>query len=99
MEKDAYGVRKLTNKILSLIRAEILFVDRISDLHIHCPGQPGHGSLLLNNTAGEKVAYILNKFYEFRESEKKKLKDNPEYTIGDVTTVNLTQIHVSDWIL
>ncbi|KAF2904641.1 hypothetical protein ILUMI_01525 [Ignelater luminosus] len=23
-------------------------------LHIHCPGQPGHGSLLLDNTAGEK---------------------------------------------
>lgn len=69
--------------------------DWISDFHIHCPGQPGHGSLLLNNTAGEKVAYILNKFYEFREGEKQKLKDNPNFTIGDVTTVNLTQIHVS----
>lgn len=62
------------------------------------PGQPGHGSLLLDNTSGEKVAYILNKFYEFRKGEQKKLNDNPTFTVGDVTTVNLTQIHVSKQI-
>jgi aminoacylase len=67
----------------------------LSDLHIHCPGSPGHGSLLLDNTAGEKVAYLLNKFFTFRKQEKQKLKDNPSWTIGDVTTVNLTQMHVS----
>ncbi|CAG9760516.1 unnamed protein product [Ceutorhynchus assimilis] len=61
-------------------------------LRIHCPGTPGHGSLLLENTAGEKVSYILNKFFEFRKEEKKKLADNPNLTLGDVTTVNLTQI-------
>jgi len=61
-------------------------------LFIHCPGQPGHGSLLLDNTAGEKVRYILNKFYDFRQQEKKKLEDNSSLTIGDVTTVNLTQL-------
>lgn len=66
-----------------------------SDLHIHCPGNPGHGSLLLDNTAGEKVAYILNKFNTFRQNEKQKLLDNPSLTIGDVTTVNLTQMKVS----
>lgn len=26
-----------------------------SEIHVHCTGQPGHGSLLLPNTAGEKV--------------------------------------------
>ncbi|KAJ8920151.1 hypothetical protein NQ315_011811 [Exocentrus adspersus] len=62
------------------------------NLHIHCPGNPGHGSLLLDNTAGEKVNYILNKFFEFRRREKQKLTDNPTLTIGDVTTVNLTQL-------
>ncbi|XP_068897319.1 aminoacylase-1-like [Tenebrio molitor] len=62
-------------------------------LHIHCPGSPGHGSLLLDNTAGEKVAYLLNKLFTFRKQEKQKLKDNPSWTIGDVTTVNLTQMH------
>ncbi|KAF2886891.1 hypothetical protein ILUMI_19282, partial [Ignelater luminosus] len=58
-------------------------------LDLHCPGQPGHGSLLLDNTAGEKAKKILDKFYEFREQERKKL-ENPNVTTGDVTTVNLT---------
>ncbi|XP_018568185.1 aminoacylase-1 isoform X1 [Anoplophora glabripennis] len=61
-------------------------------MHIHCPGNPGHGSLLLDNTAGEKVNYILNKFFEFRRREKQKLAENPTLTVGDVTTVNLTQM-------
>lgn len=61
---------------------------------IHCPGTPGHGSLLLENTAGEKVSYILNKFFEFRKGEVEKLKKDPTLTVGDVTTVNLTQIRV-----
>lgn len=26
-----------------------------SEIHVHCTGQPGHGSLLIPNTAGEKV--------------------------------------------
>lgn len=61
-------------------------------LIIHCPGTPGHGSLLLKNTAGEKVTYLLNKFFEFRKQEVEKLANNPEFTLGDVTTVNLTQV-------
>ncbi|XP_066146010.1 aminoacylase-1-like isoform X2 [Euwallacea fornicatus] len=59
---------------------------------IHCPGTPGHGSLLLKNTAGEKVAYILNKFFEFRKQEVAKLASDSSLTLGDVTTVNLTQV-------
>lgn len=82
-------VRKGTFKIIIyLIKASFL------DLHIHCPGQPGHGSLLLENTAGEKINYILNKFFEFRKQEQQKLKDNPTLNIGDVTTINLTQLEV-----
>ncbi|KRT83487.1 Peptidase [Oryctes borbonicus] len=61
--------------------------------HIHCPGQPGHGSLLLDNTAGEKVHYIINKLMTLREQEKKKLENNPSLSIGDVITINLTQLH------
>ncbi|XP_066248195.1 aminoacylase-1-like isoform X2 [Euwallacea similis] len=59
---------------------------------IHCPGTPGHGSLLLKNTAGEKVAYILNKLFEFRKQEVAKLASDSSLTLGDVTTVNLTQV-------
>uniref|UniRef100_A0A1B6D3W7 N-acyl-aliphatic-L-amino acid amidohydrolase n=1 Tax=Clastoptera arizonana TaxID=38151 RepID=A0A1B6D3W7_9HEMI len=64
----------------------------IWQLVIHCPGTPGHGSLLLDNTAGEKLNIVIEKFMARRAEEKKKLKDNPELTIGDVTTINLTMI-------
>lgn len=55
-------------------------------------GQAGHGMLLLKNTAGEKLMYVVNKFLEFRKGESEKLEKNPKLTIGDVTTVNLTMI-------
>ncbi|XP_056638469.1 aminoacylase-1-like isoform X1 [Diorhabda sublineata] len=71
----------------------VFYAERVIwQMHIHCPGHPGHGSLLLENTAGEKASYILNKLYEFRKEQQKKLKDNPNLTIGDVTTVNLTEV-------
>ncbi|CAH1115008.1 unnamed protein product [Psylliodes chrysocephalus] len=72
----------------------IFYAERVIwQMLFHIPGHPGHGSLLLENTAGEKASYILNKLYEFRRGEQQKLKENPNLTIGDVTTVNLTQIH------
>ncbi len=52
-------------------------------------GTPGHGSLLLKDTAGEKVSYILQKFIEYRKTQVEMLENNPEFTIGDVTTVNI----------
>lgn len=55
-----------------------------------CNGNAGHGSLLHKNTAGEKVDQIISKFMEFRRHEVFRLESNPELTIGDVTTVNLT---------
>jgi len=59
-------------------------------IKITCSGSPGHGSRFLENTAGEKAQKIINKLLEFREQEKKRLEENPELTLGDVTTVNLT---------
>lgn len=64
-------------------------------MRIHCPGQPGHGSLLLDNTAGEKARKILDRFYDLREQERKKLDDDPSLSTGDVTSINLTVIRVS----
>ncbi|XP_046984884.1 aminoacylase-1A-like [Schistocerca americana] len=61
-------------------------------LHIHCPGSPGHGSLILPDTAGEKVRYIIDKFMDLRQKEKEKLQKNPQLKLGDVTTINLTQL-------
>lgn len=57
-----------------------------------CTGQSGHGSLLLKNTPGEKIHYIINKFMNLRKIESEKLENNPELDIGDVTTVNLTML-------
>lgn len=92
-----YGERCIWRECLKQsFSPQFAFETGISDLHIHVTGQPGHGSLLLDNTPGEKVAYILNKFYEFRRGEQQKLKDNPTLNVGDVTTVNLTQIHVRE---
>ncbi|CAH2006394.1 unnamed protein product [Acanthoscelides obtectus] len=59
----------------------------------YCPGHTGHGSLLLENTPGEKVAYLLKKIYEFRKTQQDKLTDNPDMTLGDVTTVNVTKLN------
>ncbi|KAF4517927.1 hypothetical protein B566_EDAN005992 [Ephemera danica] len=59
---------------------------------IHCPGTPGHGSLMLPDTAGEKVEIIINRFMDLRRKEKAKLESNKNLTVGDVTTINLTQI-------
>jgi hypothetical protein len=61
---------------------------------VRCPGTTGHGSLLLPDTAGEKVRIIIEHFMDFREQEKKKLDSDPSLTVGDVTTVNLTQLKV-----
>jgi aminoacylase len=52
----------------------------------------GHGSILLKNTAGEKVRNLLDRFIDYRNTQVKRLDDNPELTLGDVTTVNVTII-------
>ncbi len=52
-------------------------------------GQSGHASLLLDDTPGEKLNYLLGKLTEFREEEKRKLKEL-KYPYGNVTSINLT---------
>ncbi|EDV49623.1 uncharacterized protein Dere_GG17281 [Drosophila erecta] len=55
-------------------------------------GNAGHGSLLLPNTAGEKLNYIVGKMMELRRTQVQRLRNNPELVIGDVTTINLTKL-------
>lgn len=64
----------------------------LSDVWFKCNGKPGHGSLLLEDTAGPKVQYLLNKFSEYRETQVAKLKSNPNFVNANVTTVNLTML-------
>ncbi|KAG8318651.1 adenylate cyclase [Homalodisca vitripennis] len=61
-------------------------------LTIICSGTPGHGSLLHDNTAGEKLSIVIKRFMERRSEEKAKLRENPNLTLGDVTSINLTMI-------
>lgn len=47
------------------------------------------------NTAGEKLRVVIDKFMDFRQNQKARLENDPNLTIGDVTSVNLTVIKVS----
>ncbi|KAL3103546.1 hypothetical protein niasHT_025064 [Heterodera trifolii] len=61
-------------------------------LKIICRGAPGHGSRFIEDTAGPKLGSILNSFNEYRERQHRKLKENSDLQLGDVTSVNLTKI-------
>jgi len=58
-------------------------------IRIMCPGSPGHGSRFLENNAGLKAQYMINKLLDYRAKEKARLESDPNLTLGDVTTVNL----------
>uniref|UniRef100_A0A8B9HP78 N-acyl-aliphatic-L-amino acid amidohydrolase n=1 Tax=Astyanax mexicanus TaxID=7994 RepID=A0A8B9HP78_ASTMX len=56
-------------------------------------GSPGHGSRFVENTAAEKLRRIINSFLDFRASEKQRLDTSECFTLGDVTTVNMTMVN------
>lgn len=59
---------------------------------VKCTGTSGHGSLLLADTASEKLHFMMSRFSEFRASQVRRLEQNPNLMIGEVTTVNMTMI-------
>lgn len=59
---------------------------------VTCKGEPGHGALLDIDNAGEKFYTILSKFMSLRAEEKRKTLPPINTFIGDVTTINLTQV-------
>lgn len=60
-------------------------------IELTCNGQSGHGSAPLENTPGEKVRHILDRFMDYRSKELSKISD--DVPMGDVTNVNLTMIN------
>lgn len=62
-----------------------------SGIELTCRGQSGHGSAPLENTCGEKVRYLLDRFMDYRSNEISKI--NEKVYAGDVTNVNLTMIN------
>lgn len=65
-------------------------INVITGANFKCSGTTGHGSLLHKNTAAEKIRFIIDKMMDYRQGQVQKLENNPEFMIGDVTTVNLT---------
>jgi aminoacylase len=63
-----------------------------TDIHFLIKGTPGHGSLLHKDTAGEKLRYLLDKFLDLRKHSQQMLENNPDLTIGDVTSANITMV-------
>ena len=55
-----------------------------------CTGNPGHGSRFIENTAAEKVRYLMNKLLDFRSEQKKIYESDDSLTLGDITTCNMT---------
>ena len=66
----------------------------LTGVKVSCPGNPGHGSRFIEGTAAEKLRTVINRFLEFRQQEKNRMDANPELTLGEVTTINLTKIEV-----
>ncbi|XP_062842732.1 aminoacylase-1-like isoform X1 [Trichomycterus rosablanca] len=60
---------------------------------VRCPGSPGHGSRFVENTAAEKLRRVINSFLDFREKERQRLNTSECFTLGDVTTVNMTMVN------
>ncbi|XP_022177270.1 aminoacylase-1-like isoform X1 [Myzus persicae] len=62
----------------------------IWQFYIRSTGTPGHASLLHDNTAAEKLMYVVNKILDWRTEEKLKLSQGVD--IGEVTSVNMTML-------
>ncbi|XP_032680891.1 aminoacylase-1-like [Odontomachus brunneus] len=60
------------------------------ELIITCKGVTGHGSLMLDDTAAEKMRFIIDRFMDFRAAERAKLQTVNALSNGYVTSVNLT---------
>jgi aminoacylase len=89
MVKELVGVR------ISSITAYLVsthFVYFISDVVFRVFGQPGHGSLLLKDTAAENLRILLGKIFDYRSEQENLLSKNPELCVGDITSLNVTKI-------
>jgi aminoacylase len=65
-------------------------------IEITVKGNTGHGSRLIENTAAEKVQFLINEMLKYRTDEKERLEksqttDKP-LQLGNITTTNLTKM-------
>lgn len=55
-----------------------------------CSGTTGHGSILFENTTGEKITYLIQKLMERRQVEVAKMKSSNLTSYANITSINLT---------
>lgn len=66
----------------------------IAEVEFKINGNTGHGSILLKDTVGEKLVYLMTKMNDFRTNESERLHNsNGALITADVTTVNLTMLN------
>lgn len=53
-----------------------------------CNGPTGHASMLIENTCGERITFLMNKFMDMRKAEVKKMKKG--VVPGKLTSINPT---------
>lgn len=72
---------------------EVFYTEKATwSVTITAHGHSGHGSILFNNTAGEQLNHVINKFLEFRRSEQIKWNEQ-NYPYGNITVINLTLLN------
>ncbi|XP_037031210.1 aminoacylase-1A-like [Bradysia coprophila] len=57
-----------------------------------CHGVTGHGSILFENTTGEKIAHLISRFMERRQVEMDNMRNSNATTYANVTSINLTML-------
>ncbi|XP_063932235.1 aminoacylase-1A-like [Zophobas morio] len=62
------------------------------NIRVCCQGTSGDAELLLDDTPGERMSRVLQKFFAFRTMEMEKLTANPDWTLANVISINLTKI-------
>ncbi|CAA92445.1 N-acyl-aliphatic-L-amino acid amidohydrolase [Caenorhabditis elegans] len=73
---------------------KVFYAERVAWwVKVTFPGNPGHGSQFMENTAMEKLERYLASARKFRDEQKALLESNPDLTIGDVTTLNVNIVN------
>ncbi|CAA92446.2 N-acyl-aliphatic-L-amino acid amidohydrolase [Caenorhabditis elegans] len=73
---------------------KVFYAERVAWwVKVTFPGNPGHGSQFMENTAMEKLERFLASARKFRNEQKVVLESNPNLTLGDVTTLNVNIVN------
>lgn len=90
------NIRWLTDRFVHLCKLwPIILNDPFNifqkGVEIYCSNRKNAGAdFNAKNTSGEQIAFMMRNFLEFRDGEAKKLENDSNLELGEVTTVNLS---------